>query len=136
MFPIDSPFDRESCDSWLFSKHVSPYSLNDRLRRRLGVELFRVVLVVHIVANTNELPPVIAAGKKYDCDSKDFGSGDTFEVRSVRFEDELVDPYWDWTNEEGVEFLIMFRTSKFLAVVCKQAKRCRRRSTYEVAEPT
>lgn len=106
---ICSPFDSESRDSWLLSKHVPSDALNDRLGGRLGIKLLRIIFVVDVVANSYELSPVVTACQEDDSDSKYFGSGDPFEVRRVSFEDELVHADGNGSDKKRVKLLVMLR---------------------------
>ena len=60
------PFDSESSNPRLFRKHVSLHALNDGFGRRLGIELFGVVLVVDIVSNAHELSTIVTAREEDD----------------------------------------------------------------------
>lgn len=104
------PLDSESGHSWLLSKDVSADSFNNRFGRRVLGELFRVVFVVHIVSNTNKFPAIIAASEKNHCDTENFRSRDSLQVRSVGLEKELVDTNGDGSDKKRVEFLVILRT--------------------------
>jgi len=104
-----SPFDSESSDSWLLSKHVPSDTLNDRLGGRLRIKLLRIIFVVDVVANSYELSPIITACQEDDSDPKYLGSGDSFEVRRVSFEDELVHADRNGSDKKRVKLLVMLR---------------------------
>ena len=108
----DVPLNRKPSDSWLLSKDISSDSLNDGLSWGLGIQLVRIVFVVDVVADSDELPSVVAASQKDDSDAEDFGSWYPFEVWRVGFEDELVHAYRDGSHEERVKLLIMLGSAK------------------------
>ena len=62
----NKPFDGESSNSWLLSKHISPNMLHDRLGGRFSVEFIGVVFVVDIVSDADKLPPIVAACEEND----------------------------------------------------------------------
>ena len=65
--------------------------------------LFRsrvVVLVVDIVANTDELAIIVRAGKEDDSNANDVGWWNAGSIRSGALEDELVDADWDWADKK------------------------------------
>lgn len=66
-----------------------------------------VILVVDIVANTDELAVIVGAGKEDDSDANDVGWWDASGVWSGALEDELVDADWDWADEKAVQLLVM-----------------------------
>ena len=55
------PFDSEASDTRLLREHVTAHTLDVHFGRRLGIELLRIVLVVHVVSHADELPIVVAA---------------------------------------------------------------------------
>jgi len=57
------PLDRKASDPGLFGKDVSPHTVHDGLGWRLGVEFFRIVLVIDVVADSYELPAIVAASE-------------------------------------------------------------------------
>lgn len=61
-----SPLDRESGYTRLLSQNIALDPLNNWLGRRLGVKLFRVVLVIDIVTNANEFSTIVGTGQEYD----------------------------------------------------------------------
>lgn len=104
------PFDSESSHTGLFSKNIATDVLDLGLRGRLGGQFLRIVFVVHVVAHTYEFTAIIAAGEEDDGDTQDLRRGDTLEVWGISFENELVDADRDGADEEGVEFLVVFRS--------------------------
>ena len=66
-----------------------------------------IVLVVDIVANTDELAVVIRAGKEDDGNANDVGWWDASGVWGRGLEDKLVDANRDWADEEGIELLVV-----------------------------
>lgn len=103
------PLDGEASHTGLFSEDIAANTLNDGLGWGLCRQLLGVVLIVDIVANTDELTAVVAAGQEDDSDTEDFGGGDALQVGRIGLEDELVHADGDWANKEGVEFLIVLR---------------------------
>lgn len=81
--------------------------LNLGLRRRIGSQLFRVVLVVNVVTHANEFAAIIAASEQNDSDAEDLRIGDTLVIGGVRFENELVHSDRDGADKQRVEFLIL-----------------------------
>jgi hypothetical protein len=59
---VGSPFDSETSDSGLLGEDIAANLLKNRLGRWIGVELLRVVLVVDVVTDTNELAVVVGTG--------------------------------------------------------------------------
>lgn len=101
------PLYRKAGDTWLLSQDVAADLLDDGLRRRVGVQLLGLVLVVDIVADADELAAVVGAGQEDDSDTEDLGVGDALSIGSVGLEDELVDADGDGADEEGVELLVV-----------------------------
>ena len=101
------PFDSKSCHTRLLCKHVPPHAVDVWFGWGLSVELFRVVLIVDVVANSDELSAVVAACEEDDCDAEDLGCRDASEVRRICFEYKLVHADGDGPNEEGIELLVM-----------------------------
>jgi hypothetical protein len=64
--------------------------LNYRFRRRLCVELFRVIFIVDVVANADKFSPVVATSEENDRDTKYFRSRNPLQVRRIGFEDEFI----------------------------------------------
>lgn len=80
-----------------------------RLRRGVGRQFLRVILVVYVVAHTHEFSAIIAAGEEDDSDAEDLRRGNPLEVRGIGLEDKLVYPDGDGADQERVEFLVMLR---------------------------
>lgn len=97
-----SPFDSETGHTWLLCEDVSLYSLNDRLRRWLSVELIRVVLVVDVVSDAHKLAAIVGAGQEDDRHAKDISVGDASGVGSLGLEDEFVDSDRNGTDKKRV----------------------------------
>lgn len=97
-----SPFDSETCHTWLLGEDVSLHSLNDRLRRGFSVELLRVVLVVDVVSDANKLATIVGTGQEDDRHAKNIGVGDAGGVGRLSFKDELVNSDWDGADKKGV----------------------------------
>jgi len=106
---LNLPLDSEAGNSWLLGEDVAADLLEDWLGWGIGVELLRVILVVDIVADSNELATVIGAGEE-DLSIRDSGG-----VWCTGLEDELVDANWDGANEEGIELLVMLIAAEELA---------------------
>lgn len=53
------PLDGEPGNTWLIGQDVSANLLDDRLGRRIGIQLFCLVLIVDVVSNSNELAAVV-----------------------------------------------------------------------------
>lgn len=66
----------------------------------------RLILVVDVVANADELLVEIGAGDEHDCYADDFRRGNSSWLRAGNVEHELVGARSDWTGRELVEFLI------------------------------
>lgn len=106
------PLDAEAGDSGLLGKDDSSDLLDDRLGGGLGGKLLVGVFVVDVVANADKLATVVGAGEEDDGDTENLGRRELVERGRVGFEDELVDTDWDWTDEERVEFLVVFGAVK------------------------
>jgi hypothetical protein len=103
----DLPLDGEASHTRLLSKDIAADVLDLRLRRGIGSQFFRVVLVVHVVAHTDEFTTVIAASEQNDGDAEDLGIGDPLVIGGIGLENELVHSDGDGTDEQRVEFLIL-----------------------------
>jgi hypothetical protein len=101
------PLDREASHTGLLSEDIAANTLNDGLGWGLCCQLLGVVLIVDIVANTDELAAVVAAGQEDDGNTQDFGGGDALQVGRIGLEDELVHADGDGADQEGVEFLVI-----------------------------
>ena len=101
------PFDGEARDTRLLSQDLPLHLLDDRLRRRLKCERLVNVLVVDVVSNTHKLSVFVAAAEQDDCDTNDLAVRDARKVWGVGAEEELVDAYRQWANENGIEFLVI-----------------------------
>jgi len=112
---LNLPLDSEAGNSWLLGEDVAADLLEDWLGWGIGVELLRVILVVDIVADSNELATVIGAGEEDDGDTEDLSIRDSGGVWCTGLEDELVDANWDGANEEGIELLVMLIAAEELA---------------------
>lgn len=102
------PLDSESCHSGLLCKHVAADLFDDRLRRRIGVQILVIVFVVHVVSNAYEFSSIVGAGEENDSDAEDFRRRQAGGVGRIGFKDELVNTDGDGPDEQGVEFLIVF----------------------------
>jgi hypothetical protein len=106
--------------------------LNLGLRRGIGSQLFRVVLVVNVVAHANEFAAIITASEQNDSDAEDLRVGDTLVIGGVRLENELVHSDRNGTDKQRVEFLILLGAGE----VSGRQLRLAGGVAYEVAEPT
>lgn len=106
------PFDSESSHTRLLGENIATDVLDLGLRRGLGGQFLRVVLVVHVVTHTDELAAIIAAGEEDDGDAQDLRRRDALEIWSISLEDELVDADRNGADEEGVEFLVVLRAKE------------------------
>jgi hypothetical protein len=129
------PLDGEAGHTGLLSEDIAANALNDGLGWRLRSQLLGVVLVVDIVANTDELTTVIAAGQEDDSDTQDFGGGDALQVGRIGLEDEFVHTDGDGADQEGIEFLVIFGAIQDGLVRDRQMDAVSG-WIYEVAEPT
>lgn len=110
MCGVHKPLDRKASDAGLLSEHVPADAVEERLCGRVGIELIRVIFVVDVVSDANELAAIVSAGEEDDSDAEDLSIGNALGVRWVGLKDELVDADGDGANEEGVEFLIVLVT--------------------------
>lgn len=104
---VTVPFDGEASDSRLLGKHVAPNLLDNGLRRRVGVELVGIVLVVHVVANADELATIVTAGQQDDSNTEDVCVWDAARLRGISLENKFVDTNRDRSDKEGVELLVV-----------------------------
>ena len=128
---MDSPLNCESCHSGLRFQDISSHSLNDGLCWWLAVEFLAIILVVHVVPNSDELAPIVGACQKDDSDANNLRRGQARQIGGIGFEEEFVYANGNRANEERVQLLVMFGA-------CKGQRR-RDPSyhlTYDVAEPT
>jgi hypothetical protein len=102
-----TPLDGEACDTGLLCQDLPLHLLDDGLGRRVQGQGLVCVLVVHIVSDTHELAPLVAAAEQDDRDADDLAVGDARQVRGVSAELELVDADGERADEDGVEFLIV-----------------------------
>lgn len=102
------PLDSKSSHARLLCKDVPPHAVDVWLGGRLCIELFRVVFIVDVVANSDKLSAIVATCEEDDCDTENLGCGDAAEIGWVGFEYELVYADGDWPDEEGIELLVMF----------------------------
>jgi hypothetical protein len=65
----DVPFDSKSRNSRLFRQNVAADLLEDWLGRWVGVQLLRIILIVDIVTDADELSAVIGTGEEDDGDA-------------------------------------------------------------------
>lgn len=107
---VYKPFDSKAGNTGLLSEHVPTDTVEERLRGWVSIKLIRVVFVVDIVSDADELAAIVGTGEEDDGDAEDLSVWDALGVRWVGFKDELVDADWDGTNEEGVEFLVVLVT--------------------------
>lgn len=126
------PFDGEASHTRLLSEDIAADVLDLGLRRGVGGQFFRVVLVVHVVAHTDEFTTIIAACEQNDGDAEDLRIGDPLVIGRIGLEDELVHSDRDGTNEQRVEFLILLGAGE----VSERKPRMAGGLAYEVAEPT
>ena len=101
------PFDGKSSHTRLLRQYVSPHAVDVWLGWGLGIQLFRIVFVVDVVANSDELPAIVAACEENDCDAEYFGCRDASEIGGISFEYELVYTDGNGPNEERIELLVM-----------------------------
>lgn len=127
------PLDSKASDSWLLSEDVAADLLEDRLGWWISVQLLRIVLVVDIVSNPNELSTIVGASEEDDSDTKDFGIRDSGGIGGFCDEDELVYTDWDGSNKETVQLLVMLIPK---TISYAHFSKMRMEVTYEVAEPT
>lgn len=106
------PFDSESSHTGLLSKYIASNTLDNRLGRRLRSQLLRVILIVIVVANTDEFAAIVTAGKKNDGDAENLRGGNAFQIGRIGLEDEFVHTDRDRPNKEGVEFLVILRATR------------------------
>lgn len=109
---INLPLDCESRHSGLLSKDIALDALNDGLGRGLGVKFLRVVLVVDIVTNADELPTVVGTGQEDDSYTENIGVRNARSVRSLGLEDELVDADGDGADKQRVKLLVVLVAAK------------------------
>jgi hypothetical protein len=128
------PLDSEAGHTGLLGQDIAADALNDGLGWGLCGQLLGVVLVVDIVADTDELTTIVATGQEDDSDTQDLGGGDTLQIGGVGLKDELIHADRDWADKEGVEFLIV------LGAIHNGLVRGKLDAVsgwnYEVAEPT
>ena len=105
------PFDSESCYTGLLCQYVPSHAVDVWLGRWFSIELFRVVFVVDIVTNSDELSTIVAACKKNDCDTEDLRRRDASEVWGIGFEYELIHSNGNGPDEKGIELLVMLRST-------------------------
>ena len=101
------PFDGKSSHTRLFCQHVPPHAVDVWLGRGLRIELLRVVLVVDVIANSDELSAIVAACEENDSDAENLGGRDASEVWGVGFEYELVHTDRNGPDKERIELLVM-----------------------------
>jgi hypothetical protein len=110
----NQPFDGESRNPRLLCQDITTNPLDDGLRGRLSAQLLRVVFVVDIVANSDELAAIVGAGKENHGNTEDVGIGNTLSIRGVRLEGELAHADGNRADEERVEFLVVLVTWEVL----------------------
>lgn len=86
---------------------MSADSIQHRCNWWVSRHLRVVILVVDVVANTDELTVIVRAGKEDDSDANDVGWRDASGVWSRALEDELVDADWDRPDEKAVQLLVV-----------------------------
>lgn len=101
------PFDSKPGHTRLLSQDVPPHSVDVWLGGGLSIELFRIVFIVDVVADSNELSAIVAACEENDCNTEDLGCRDASEVWGVGFEYELVHADGNGPDEEGIKLLVM-----------------------------
>lgn len=101
------PFDSKAGDSRLLRKNIASNLLDDRLGRRVGVELIRVVFVIHVVANANEFTAIVGASQQDDSNTEYVCVGNARCFGGISLENEFVDTDGDRPNEERVQFLVI-----------------------------
>lgn len=65
--------------------------LDERLGRRVGIQLRGIVLVVDVVADADKLAAVVGACQQDYGHAQDLGIRDTLSIGGISLEDELVD---------------------------------------------
>lgn len=136
MISSSIPFDGEARDTRLLGKNIATDLLDDRLGRRVGIQLLRLVLIVDIVSNANELATIVGAGKQDDSDTHDFGIRNPLSVGGIGLEDELVDANRDGADQQGVELLVILVRGGRTNISQFPFKICVRNRRQHVARPT
>lgn len=85
------PFDSETRDTGLLSKNVATNLLDDGLRRWVGIQLVRLVLVVYIVSDAHKFATVVRASQQDDRDTQHLGIRNSLGIGSISLENEFVD---------------------------------------------
>lgn len=106
------PLDCKSGNTGLLCQHVSLHTLDNGLGRGLSGQFLRVIFIVDIVADTDELASVVGAGQENHSDTDNFGIGNARDVRGIGRENELVDADGDGADEKRVEFLVVLIAEK------------------------
>ena len=101
------PFDSKSSDTRFLREHVSPYAVDVWLCGRFSIELFGVVFIVDVIANSDELSAIVATCEEYDSDAENLGCRDPSEVWGIGFEYELVHADGNGPNEQRIKLLVM-----------------------------
>ena len=94
------PFDSEACDSGLFSQNIPPDTIDVRLSRRFGVQLLRIIFIVHIVSHADKFTIVVRACKQDNCHAEDFGGRNLGEIGWIGLENEFVHADGNGSDEE------------------------------------
>jgi hypothetical protein len=105
------PFDGKPSNSGLLMQDVADDSLEHGLVGGLVVHLGGVILVVHVVADTDEFTAVVGSSEEKNSDAQDFGAGKLGRIRGIGLEEELVDTDGDGTNEQVTELLVVIRAA-------------------------
>lgn len=108
MISIPIPFDGKASDTRLLSQDVATNALDEGLLRGVGGQFLRVILVVDVVSDADEFATIVAAGKENHGDTQDLGRGNMSKVGRVCLENELIHADRDGTNEQRIEFLVIF----------------------------
>ena len=101
------PFDSKSGHTRFLCQDVPPHTVDIWLGGGLSIELFRVVFIVDVVANSNELSAIVAACEEDDSNAENLGCRNASEIWGVGFEYEFVHADGDGPDEERIELLVM-----------------------------
>jgi len=101
------PLDGESGNAGLLSQHNAADLFNHGFGRWIVIQLLRLVLVVNIIADTDEFTTIVSTCEENDSNAEDLVNRDALRVRRVGLEDKLVDAYRDGPDEQRVELLVV-----------------------------
>lgn len=105
------PFDGKAGDPRLLGENVALDPLDDGLSGGLGAQLFRIVLIVHVVANSHEFAAVVGTGEEDHGDAENIRVGNPLRIGRLCLERELAHTDGDRSHEQGIEFLIILITA-------------------------